>query len=274
MKNHLRIITSLFILLVSLFWIVPILLIFINSFKPYNQIIQQFFALPESISLKMYVETWIDYRLAHLFANTIVYTVLTIIGLVILAPMAAYKLARTRTRSSHFMFILIILPIMVPFQAYMISLTRFGSIMGFTGTGIGYILVNIGLYVPLSVFMIHGFVKSIPIEMDECATIDGASPLRTYRSIIFPLLIPIIITVIIINSLAVWNDIIVNMLIVGGKESLRNLQTALYMKFSTQQTDWEHALPGLVMAVIPNIIFFIFMQKYIVEGISAGAVKG
>ena len=262
------------IALIALFWIYPILIIVLNSFKPYNMMVQQFFSLPDNISFKNYGETWVNFKFPMLLKNTSIYTFSSVTGIILLAPMSAYKLSRTQGKLSNILFILIILPIMVPFQAYMISLTKLGSILHFSGTGFGYILTQIGLSLPFAVFMIHGFVKSIPKEMEECSFIDGATPFQTYWSIILPLLVPIIITVAIINCLGIWNDIIVNILIVGGKESLRNLQTSLYARFSAQQADWEHALPGLVMSIIPNILFFLFMQKYIVDGISSGAVKG
>ncbi len=262
------------ILACSIFWLMPLLLIFINSFKPYNDMIQHFLALPERISFDMYAETWINFNFSKLTLTTLLYTVCTVLGVVICAPMAAYKLARTKTKYSTVIFGLIILPMMVPFQAYMITLTKLVSKVGLTGTKPGYIIVSIGLCMPLAVFMIHGFVKGIPLELEESALIDGASRYRTYFSVVFPLLKPIITTVIVLDALATWNDVITNQLIVGGKQSAINIQSALYMQFSAQTADWEHALPGIVMSTIPSLIFFVFMQKYIIGGITAGAVKG
>ena len=272
-KNH-SIIISAFVVIAAIFWIYPIFVIALNSFKSYNMMIQDFFGFPKNPGLKMYKETWSLFKFPMLLKNTFIYTMSSVIGVVLLAPMAAYKLSRTKSVLSNIFFLVIILPVMVPFQAYMISLTKFGSILKFSGTGFGYVLTNIGLNLPFAVFMTHGFVKTIPKELDECATIDGASQMHMYFAIILPLLVPIITTTSIIIGLGVWNDIIVNILIVGGKESLRNLQTSLYARFSTQQSDWEHALPGLIMSIIPNIVFFLTMQKYIVDGIAAGAVKG
>ncbi len=156
----------------------------------------------------------------------------------------------------------------------MITLTRFMNTIHLQGKVAGYILVSLGLAMPLAVFMIHGFVKGIPIELEESAYIDGAGKFKTYFHIILPLLTPILITVVVIDALAIWNDVIVNLLILGGKPQYQNLQNALYSKFTAQKSDWVHALPGIVMSTIPNLIFFVFMQKYIVKGITAGAVKG
>jgi len=258
----------------SIFWLMPLFLIFINSFKPYNDMIQRFLSLPKSWSLHMYIETWTKFRFPRLIGNTLLYTVCGVSMVSLLAPMAAYKLARTKSRLSSVCFMLIIMPMMVPFQSYMITLTRLVANLGLTGNRFGYILVSTGLCIPLAVYMIHGFVKNVPIELEECACIDGASKVRTYFTIVLPLLKPILTTVVVLDTLSIWNDVITNQLIVGGNAKAMNIQNALYMQFSAQTSDWEHALPGIVMAMIPSLIFFVFMQKHIVGGITAGAVKG
>ncbi len=262
------------VLVCSVFWLMPLALIFINSFKPHNDIIMDFLALPKSWSLDMYIETWVMFEFPRLVGNTLLYTVSSIAVVALLAPMAAYKLARTKDRLSKVCFGLIIMPMMVPFQSYMISLTRLTANVNLSGTRLGYIMVNIGLLMPLAVYMIHGFVKNVPIELEECARIDGASRIRTYFNIVLPLLKPILTTVVVLDALATWNDIITNQLIVGGKQQAMNISSALYMQFSANTSDWEHALPGIVMSMIPALIFFVFMQKHIMGGITDGAVKG
>jgi len=258
----------------SLFWLMPMLLILINSFKPYNDMMQNFLAFPASLSFDKYVETWTSFGFPLLLGNTLLYTIVSVAAIVLFAPMAAYKLARIKTRYSSFVLVLIILPMMVPFQAYMITLTRLASMLSLTGTRIGYICVTIGLLMPLAVFMIHGFIKGVPLELEESALIDGAGPFRCYFFIVLPLLKPILTTVVVLDTLATWNDVITNQLIVGGNARAMNLQNALYLRFSTMSSDWEHALPGIVMSMIPGLVFFVFMQKNIISGITAGAVKG
>lgn len=265
---------SLIVLISSVFWLMPLVFIFINSFKPYNDMLQKFLALPKSWSLDMYIETWTKFDFPKLIGNTLLYTACTVFLILLFAPMAAYKLARTKGKLSVLCFVLIIAPIMIPFQSYMITLTRLVANMGLSGSRIGYILVNTGLCMPLAVYMIHGFVKNVPIELEECARIDGAGRLKIYFGIVLPLLKPILTTVVVLDTLATWNDIITNQLIVGGNAKAMNIQNALYMQFSAQTADWEHALPGIVMSMIPSLIFFIFMQKHIVGGITSGAVKG
>ncbi len=261
-------------LLCSIFWLLPLVWIFLNSFKPYNDMMQDFLGLPGEWKLDMYVETWTKFQFPQLIANTLLYTAGTVLMVVLLAPMAAYKLARTKSRCSTFCLIVIILPMMVPFQSYMITLTKLVAGVGLAGNRLGYILVSIGLCMPLAVYMIHGFIKNVPMELEECAYIDGASPVRIYFEIVLPLLKPVLTTVLVLDTLATWNDIITNQLIVGGKRKAMNIQTALFMQFSAQTSDWEHALPGIVMSMVPALVFFMVMQKHIMEGITAGAVKG
>lgn len=262
------------ILIASIFWLIPLVLICINSFKPYNTMLQHFLALPEQWSLKMYIETWEKLHFSQLMGNTLLYTVATVSLILLVAPMSAYKLSRTKSKLSQVCLIAIIIPMMVPFQSYMISLTRIVSSVGLSGTKIGYILVSTGLCVPLAVFMIHGFVKTVPIELEESACIDGAGKIRTYVQIVLPLLQPILVTVVVLDALATWNDIITNQLIVGGKIEAMNIQNSLYMRFSAQTSDWEHALPGIVMSMAPSLIFFALMQRKIISGVTAGSVKG
>ncbi|MDD3279331.1 MAG: carbohydrate ABC transporter permease [Lachnospiraceae bacterium] len=265
---------SVIVFFASIFWLLPLLLIFINSFKPYNDMMQHFLSLPQTINFDKYIETWTKFDFPKLIGNTLLYTGVSVFGIVILAPMAAYKLARTKSKLSGFCFMVIIMPMMVPFQSYMITLTRLVSNFKLTGTKTGYIAVTVGLLMPLAVYMIHGFIKNVPLELEESAEIDGAGKIKTYFMIVLPLLKPILTTVVVLDALATWNDIITNQLIVGGNASAMNLQNALYMQFSAQTSDWEHALPGIVMSMIPSLIFFIVMQKHIVGGITAGSVKG
>lgn len=257
----------------ALFWVYPIVLIIMNSFKPYNEMIGDFMSFPQKIQFDMYAETWTKLDFPKLFKNTIFYTLTSVVLIGLLAPMAAFKLSRTKSKLSGVIFALIILPMMVPFQSYMITLTRFLATLGLNNTVAGYIFVNVGLCMPLAVFMIHGFVKNIPVALDECACIDGASKMRTYFSVILPLLVPIITTVVVIDALAIWNDVLINILVLGSRPETINIQQALYMRFSASTSDWEHALPGIVISILPNIIFFVFMQKFIVAGVTAGAIK-
>lgn len=262
-----------FFVFLGFLWIYPFFLVIINSFKPYAEIINNFLGLPEKWEFSRYISVWQRLNLGKLFANTFLYTFFSVLITLIAASMAAYKLSRTKNRFSSIIFLLMLLPMLTPFQSYMITFTVFTKNLHLLGTRAGYIIACTGLSIPLAVFMFHGFIKNIPKELDEYAVLDGASSFKTFFYIILPLLTPILVTVAVIDALSVWNDIIVNLLVIGGKAETQNIQNAMYVRFSAQQADWETALPGLVMSMIPNIVFFLFMQKYIVSGITAGAIK-
>ncbi len=273
-RKLLRIFLIFLICVITVIWIYPLLLILFNSFKPYSVMMSDFLGLPDGISFKMYADTWIKLGFGRLFLNTFTYTLFSVVIVVLAASMAAYKLSRTKTRYSWAVFMLCIMPLMVPFQSYMITLTHMAKNLGLTGSRAGLILIYAGLYMPLATFLYHGFIKTVPVQLDECAGIDGASGLRLFFRIIFPLLKPVTVTVIIIDAIACWNDFMVQLLFVGGKKSLFNIQNALFLQFSNSYTDWEHALPGIIISLVPTVIFFISMQKHILAGVTAGAVKG
>lgn len=264
------------VLLISLIWLLPLVIVVLNSIKPYSEVAKNLFSLPtaKNITFEMYKETWTLFKMSMLFRNTILYTCISVFSILLFGSMSAYWLSRTKTKFSNFILFIVIIPIMIPFQTYMISLASIFSWIGLIGTKIGYIIVLTGIMLPLAVFIIHGFIKNIPIEVEESAYIDGASRIRTFFSIILPLSTPALTTVAVISALFAWNDIIVNIIMVGGKANMLNIQHALYTGFSTQASDWSHAMPGIVISIIPTIVFFIFMQRYIVKGIIAGAVKG
>jgi raffinose/stachyose/melibiose transport system permease protein len=207
------------ILALSFFWLVPLVMIFLNSFKPYNDMMQNFLSWPTSWRLDRYVDTWTTFGFPVLIGNTLLYTAVSVLGIVLIAPMAAYKLARTRSRYSSVVFVLIILPMMVPFQAYMISLTKFAAILSLTGTKTGYICVSIGLLVPLAVYMIHGFIKNVPLDLEESALIDGAGPFICVISATCCRCSSILTTVVVLDALATWNDVITNQLIVAARRA-------------------------------------------------------
>lgn len=262
-------------MLISIFWLFPLFLIFINSFKSDKDILNHFLELPERLDVSYFADTWTRYDFPKLILNTLFYTVCTVIIVALLAPLASYYLERHKSeRRCRIAFGLIILPIMVPFQSYMITLTRILGKIHLNNTRLGFILVSSGLCMPLAIFMIHGYINTIPIELEESAYIDGAGRLRTYFSVVLPLLVPILTTVVVLDALATWNDVITNQLVVGSNQDAINIQNALYMHFSSETSDWSHALPGTTISMIPSLIFFVFMQKYIVRGTMAGSIKG
>lgn len=188
--------------------------------------------------------------------------------------MAAYKLARSKNKWGKIFFLYFMVPMLVPFQTVMISTTQVAKVLHLSGSLWGLAIMYWGISTPFCVFLYHGFIKSVPTEMDESALIDGASYLQTILHIIFPMIKPITATAVIINGLYIWNDFILPLILVSGSKENRTLQMAFYTNFGSQGVKWETALPSIVMAILPSILFFIVMQKHIVKGVTAGAVKG
>ena len=262
------------VLAFSAIWIMPLLFSITNSFKSYNDIIQDFFALPKTVSFGIYKETWELLEMGEKSLNTLLYTGSTTLICAVLAPMAAYKLGRRKTKTTAFLTVLLVLPIMVPFTTYCVPLSMLMGKVGLTNTKIGYIIASVGLNLPFCIHVIRSFVDTIPLEIEESAVVDGANPLQLFFQIVYPLLLPAISTVSIITAVGTWCDMIVCKILAGSSESLLNIQTKLFSRFSTSQSDWTHAFPAIVISCLPTIVFFLIMQKKVVAGVSAGAIKG
>ncbi len=262
------------ILLFSILWMLPIILCLTNSFKDYNSIISNFFAPPKKIDFSIYAETWNVLELGGKFTTTVLYTVSTTVAVGILAPMAAYKLGRSKGKISSALIVLFTLPIMVPFTTYCVPLSSLMGKINLTNTRIGYILVSIGVSIPFCVHVIRSFVDTVPYEIEECAMIDGAQPFTLFIRIVYPLLLPAISTALIVTAISTWNDLIICKIIAGASDTLANIQMKLFSRFSSSSSDWNHAFPAIVMSFIPTIAFFLFMQEKVVSGVTAGAVKG
>jgi raffinose/stachyose/melibiose transport system permease protein len=265
---------ELFMVLLALLFLYPIALIFINSLKPISEIMGRFFALPVRISLENYSTAWrvIDYP--RLFLNNLVITIVGTTGIIVISSIAAYKLSRTRTKYSWTIFILCISPMIVPFQTTMITLLKLAKTLSLSDSVLGLAVQYWGFGAPFAIFLYHGFIKSIPRELDESAIVDGAGPLTAFRCIIFPLLKSITSTIIMVDVMWIWNDFLLPLIMVNGSKSTRTLSLAVFSFFGEYNTSWQYALASLVLAVVPSIVYFIAMQKYIVKGVTAGAVKG
>lgn len=273
-KKLSRMILEIVMVLASLLFLYPLFLAINNSFKSFGEVMRDVIALPQSITFENYSYVWkfIDYP--KLFTNNLVITVLGLAGIVLVSSIAAYKLARTKSRMSILIYMLCIMPMLIPFQSIMLSVVQLANDLNMSESTVGLGLLYWGFGAPLAVFIYHGFVKGIPKEIDESATIDGASGFRLYFSVIFPLLKSVTTTIIIIDVMWIWNDFLLPLLLVNGSPSTKTLTLAAYTFVGQYTSDWQYAMTAMVMAVLPSIIVFMFLQKYIVKGVVAGAVKG
>ena len=270
-SNIARVLLYLFI---SVFFLYPIVLVLLNSFKSKPEMWDNFFSIPNGISFDMYVHTWKSMGFSQLFFNTGRYVIAVVVIVLIISSMTAYKLSRSKGNIRKLIYVLLFIQLLVPFQTYIITMTQVAKPLGLLGNATGYVLLLAGLFVPTATFMIYKYMGNIPIELEESAKTDGASTYSIYFRIILPLLTPILVTVIVIDTIAIWNDFFVQMMMVGPNKAYRGIQLALYAEFSQQTSDWERALPGTVITLVPIFVFFLILQKKIEEGFIAGAVKG
>ncbi|MBB3113979.1 raffinose/stachyose/melibiose transport system permease protein [Paenibacillus phyllosphaerae] len=269
-----RLVLEVFMVLLSVVFVYPLLLTIFNSFKSFQEVMTDVIALPSKLSFTNYSYVWdfIDYP--RLFLNNAIITVLGLAGIVLVSSIAAYKLGRTKTRASSFIYMLLIMPMLIPFQSIMLTVLQLAKDLHLSESTWGLGILYWGFGAPLAVFIYHGFVKGIPLEIDESAKIDGASGFRLFFTVIFPLLKSVTTTIIIIDVMWIWNDFLLPLLMVNGSPSTKTLTLAAYTFVGQYTSDWQYAMTAMVMAVLPSIIVFILLQKYIVKGVVAGAVKG
>jgi raffinose/stachyose/melibiose transport system permease protein len=263
-----------FMIMLALAYIYPIVLIILNSFKTNRDLMLNVLALPQKWIITNYIYVWNYMGYPRLFVNTVVITVIGVFGIVLFSSMAAYILSRRKSKLNWVIYLFCIAPMLVPFQTIMITLLKSAKFLNLTKSDWGLGIQYWGFGIPMAVFLFSGFISTIPKEIDESAMVDGASSIRIFFSIIFPLLKPIISTVIVLDVMWIWNDFLLPLLMVNSDNSTRTLTLAAYTFLGTYVTDWQYSMSALVLAVFPSIIFFIFMQKNIVKGITAGAVKG
>ena len=271
-----RILSMLFLVVmavIALVYLYPLFLVVINSFKPYEEITIDVIALPKKPTLDNYINTWKLMDYPPLFFNTLIATTIGVAGVVLVSSLAGYKLSRTKTVYSWILFILLIAPMMIPFHSFMIALVKVARNMGLTRTPWGLGVIYWGLGASLAIFLYHGFVKTIPKELDECAFMDGASPGRVFFQVVFPLLQPVSVSIIVINAMWMWNDFLLPLLILSGTKRSYTLQLAAYNFFGQYKIEWNYAMAGVLLTLIPAIVFYLALQKYIIKGMVAGAVK-
>lgn len=274
MKKRVLSYTPLIMLLIgTVFVLFPIYIALLNAFKTDGEMARSILALPESLNLNNFITAFERLNFLKTTLNTFMITSFSVIGILFCSSLAGYKLSRTPGKLSNFFYTLFIASMLIPFHSIMISLTKTAMITGTKGSILGTVAIYIGLGVNMAVFLYAGFVKTIPVELEEAAIIDGCGPFQTFFYIIFPLLKPISATIAILNALWIWNDFLLPLLMITDADNY-TLILAANSFFGKYTADWTNLLAGLLMTSFPLIIFYLFFQKHIVKGITAGAVKG
>ncbi len=281
---------TLFFSILSVVYILPIVIVIMNSFKMkayINKFPFQLGAIPLSegwerfvagfersfVGLENYAEGIKRIDFFRAFGYSLFITVCSVAVIILCTSMCAWYITRVQNKITKGIYMLCLFSMIVPFQMVMFTLSKLANMMHL-GNPVGIILVYLGFGAGLAVFMFCGFVKSIPLEIEEAAMIDGCNPIQTFFQVVLPILKPTAITVAILQAMWIWNDYLLPYLVLDIRK-YKTIPIAIqYLKGGYGSIDWGAMMAMLVLAIIPIIIFYIACQKYIIEGVVAGAVKG
>jgi len=264
-----------FLSVLAVLYMTPILIVLMNSFKGRFFISDAPFALPNSqtfVGIQNYFSGVAKTGFIQAFGYSLFITVFSVATIVLFTSMTAWAITRVKSKVSSFLFYLLVFSMIVPFQMVMFTMSKMANILHLDNP-IGIIVIYLGFGAGLSVFIFSGFIKSIPIEIEEAATIDGCTPIQTFFLVVFPILKPIYITVAILNTMWIWNDYLLPYLVIGS--NYKTIPIAVqYLQGGYGSRDMGAMMAMLVLAIVPIVIFYLASQKYIIEGVVAGAVKG
>jgi raffinose/stachyose/melibiose transport system permease protein len=258
-------------ILVSLIMVIPVYLIITNAFKSAAQASSMGIELPTTIYLENF-STVIDRgKLVTSFVNSVLYaSSATILG-TLFAAMAAYVLSRNPTRLNRFLYFFLIMGIALPINFF--TLTKIMQITHLINTKLGIIILYAATQIPFAVFLIYGFIDSVPRELDEAATIDGCGPIQLFVQIILPLLTPVLVTTGILNFLGVWNDFLLPLYYLNNSANWP-MTLAVYNFFGQYQQSWNLVSADILLTILPVILIYLAGQRFILSGLTTGAVKG
>lgn len=264
-----------FLILLTLLFLFPIFIVLMNSFKGQFIISDHPFDLPTVktfVGMKNYVNGVNKISFFNAFGYSLIITVPSVSVIVLFTSMTAWYITRVKGKLTSAIYYVVIASMIVPFQMVMFTMAKMASDLHLDNP-LGIILIYWGFGAGLSTFMFSGFIKSIPLEVEESATIDGCSPVQLFFRIVFPILKPISITVAILNAMWIWNDYLLPYLVIG--KSYRTIPIAIqYLQGGYGSKDMGALMAMLILAIIPIIVFYMSCQKYIIKGVVAGAVKG
>ena len=266
------------LVLFALLFLSPIYIMLVNSFKTRSELYENALALPSSFSFEYYAQAMDKMNFLSAFGNSLLVTLVSVVFIVTLASMTAWMLVRTDNRLSQIIFMVLVSTMLIPFQTLMMPLMQ---VMGWIGRELqvpmlnthgGLIFMNIGFHASMAVFLYHGFIRSVPVALEEAATIDGCSKLGVFWRIVFPMLKTITITVAILDVIMMWNDYLLPSLTLSDK-TLRTIPLSTFYFFGEFTIVWNLAMAGLTLSIIPVVVFYFSAQKHIIRGIAEGAVK-
>ena len=272
-KGAQRIIMGAAGLFLGCLFLFPIYILVLNSFKNTKGIFTDVIGFPNAATFTLvnYPNAFEALEYIRSFVNSLTITVIATVLILLISAMAAWVLVRYKTKTSKIIFFLFAASMLIPFQCVMLPLVGFASRIGIMNPQ-GLIFMYMGFGSSMSIVMFHSFIKNIPEELEEAATIDGCGSFRLFFSIVIPLMRTILITVAVLNVMWIWNNYLLPSLIIN-KPGWQTLPLKTYLFFGQFAKRWDLASAGLIMCIIPIIIFYLCCQKYIVKGITDGAIK-
>ena len=275
-KSKMNFVLTALFSIISLAYIFPIALVIINSFKKKAYISRKPFEIPTGnmfVGLENYIRGMEKTQFFTSFGTSLFITVASVALIILCTSMCAWYIVRVHNKFTSGFYYLCLFSMIVPFQMVMYTLSKIADTLGLSNP-VGIILVYLGFGAGLSVFMFCGFIKSIPLEIEESAMIDGCTPIQMYFKIVLPILKPTCITVSILQAMWIWNDYLLPSLVLDLRK-YKTLPIAIqYLKGGYGAVDMGAMMGALVLSIIPIIVFYIACQKHIIEGVVAGAVKG
>ncbi len=265
-----------FLSFLCIFWIMPVFVVLWNSFKNKNSINLMPFELPNAetfVGAENYLAAVDKYGLLQSVGWTVFITVGSVAAILLFCSMCGWFITRVKTWWTKLIYVLCLFSMVVPFQMVMYTLSLVANMLHLTNPW-GIIIVYLGFGAGLAIFMFTGFVRSIPIEIEEAAMIDGCTPLQTFFKIVVPIMKPTYISVGILQTMWIWNDFLLPYLVLDLNKYKTISIVIQYMKGSYGSVDMGAIMAALILALIPVVIFYLSCQKYIIKGVAAGAVKG
>lgn len=270
-------------ILLFVLFMTPFLIVLLNSAKTAKEIIYDPIALPSNwgqifLNIKtIFQNPTTDYIGA--FFDSFIITVLSLAVISIFSAMCAWALVRNKKKWSTVIFLVFVAAMVIPFQVVMFPLVKWFKIVGdaihipLLGSYQGIVFAYLGFGCSMSIFILHGFIKNVPLELEEAATIDGCSQTRTFFNVVFPLLQPAFITVLILNGIWIWNDFLLPLLILGSNGKVQTIPLAVTSFAGSYLKQWDLILTSAFLAMLPIIVLFIFAQRYIIKGMVEGSIK-
>lgn len=264
------------LILIAVLVISPLLLLVFNSFKNNNEILNNPTALPTSFTLQYIVKAMNEINFWRSLGVTFIVTFFSVALLVLASSFAAWGMTRAKSKLSDFMYLCFTAAMLIPFQSLMYPLVSIAEKAGAKNIP-GLIFMYGGFGISMSIFLYHGFFKNVPISLEESAMLDGANIFEMFFKVVMPLMKSTTVTVIVINAMWIWNDYLLPFLVIGNSDKTTTLTLELYFaKLKTGQygNPWELIFPAVFVTIIPIIIIYILLQKWIINGVIEGAVKG